>query len=149
MSQLVANCPRCGSIKMTFDLKSSCRVAIEYDWKRYYEAFCVCRHCDKSTVFRLSTTGIPENNYIDQAVGISRVDGSANAYLRVEGFISMKDTVKAEPPAHLPKNIADVFREGATCLSVECFNAAGTMFRLCVDLAIVAKRGSRWIDIQN
>ncbi len=77
MSELVANCPRCGSVKMTFDLKSSCHVATEYGWKRYYEAFCVCRHCDKSTVFRLSSAGIPENEYIDKVGGISRVDGSA------------------------------------------------------------------------
>jgi len=35
----------------------------------------------------------------------------------------------------VPPNIANVFREAATCLTVECWNAAGTMFRLCVDLA--------------
>jgi hypothetical protein len=35
---------------------------------------------------------------------------------------------------HVPKDIADVFVEAATCLSVECWNAAGAMFRLCVDL---------------
>jgi Domain of unknown function (DUF4145) len=35
----------------------------------------------------------------------------------------------------VPDNIARVFREGATCLSVECWNAAGTMFRVCIDLA--------------
>src|SRR5205807_66538 len=39
------------------------------------------------------------------------------------------------PPEHVPDPIAKVFREGATCLNVECWNAAGTMFRVCVDLA--------------
>jgi hypothetical protein len=36
---------------------------------------------------------------------------------------------------HLPANIENAFSEGAGCLSIECFNAAATMFRLCVDLA--------------
>ena len=34
-----------------------------------------------------------------------------------------------------PPEITAVFNEGATCLAVQCWNAAGTMFRLCVDLA--------------
>ena len=53
----------------------------------------------------------------------------------VKGHISLKDTATVEPPEFLPKNIEPVFREGATCLAVGCYNAAGTMFRLCVDLA--------------
>ena len=34
----------------------------------------------------------------------------------------------------MPDEINSVFREGATCLKVDCWNAAGTMFRLCIDL---------------
>src|SRR5262249_16976481 len=36
---------------------------------------------------------------------------------------------------HVTPNVAATFREVATCLRVECWNAAGTMFRPCVDLA--------------
>jgi len=57
-----------------------------------------------------------------------------NDFFDVEGFVSTKDRVANEPPEHCPENIATVFREGATCASVACFNAAATMFRLCVDL---------------
>jgi hypothetical protein len=135
MSELVANCPRCGSIKMTFDVKIGHYVYSEYGWLRHYEVFCVCRHCDRSIVFRLESKSIPLNEQIDAAGALSRLEGSLNAYLDVEGFISLKDTARSDPPEYLPKNIANAFREGATCLAVECFNAAGTMFRLCVDLA--------------
>jgi hypothetical protein len=38
----------------------------------------------------------------------------------------------------LPANIEAVFNEAARCFAVGCFNAAGTMFRLCVDLATKA-----------
>ena len=48
--------------------------------------------------------------------------------------MSLKDNSTIEPPEHIPEQIEAVFREGATCLAVQCFNAAGTMFRLCIDL---------------
>ena len=38
-------------------------------------------------------------------------------------------------PEYVTEGIAAVFEEGATCLTVGCFNAAGTMFRLCIDLS--------------
>ena len=40
-----------------------------------------------------------------------------------------------QPPEHLPEKIATAFNERATCLAVGCYNAAATMFRLCIDLA--------------
>jgi len=49
--------------------------------------------------------------------------------------VSLKDTGTTQPPGHIPENIERVFKEGATCMAVNCFNAAGTMFRLCIDLA--------------
>ena len=35
----------------------------------------------------------------------------------------------------MPANVEAAFKEGAACLSIQCYNAAGTMFRLCLDLA--------------
>jgi hypothetical protein len=68
-------------------------------------------------------------------VGLLKVDGALNKYVTVKGHISLKDGVSVEPPEFLPKDIESVFSEGATCVAVGCYNAAGTMFRLCVDLA--------------
>ena len=51
------------------------------------------------------------------------------------GYVSIKDVAAEVPPEHLPSNIDSVFREAVTCKSVGCFNAAATMFRLCLDLA--------------
>ena len=58
-----------------------------------------------------------------------------NKYADVRGFVSYKDKATVTPPQFLPADIEAVFLEGATCLAVGCFNAAGSMFRLCVDLA--------------
>ena len=59
--------------------------------------------------------------------------------MNIEGFINLKDIVTESAPDHLPLDIKNAFQEGATCLAVNCYNAAGTMFRLCLDLATRSK----------
>jgi hypothetical protein len=61
--------------------------------------------------------------------------GALNSYVRVERYISLADQAKEAPPEHVPERIAAAFDEGARCLAIGCFNAAGTMFRLCLDFA--------------
>jgi hypothetical protein len=63
------------------------------------------------------------------------VRDSLNNYFRVSGFINLKDLASVQPPDHVPPDITGAFREGATCMAVECWNAAGAMFRTCIDLA--------------
>ena len=134
MSDLVADCPRCGATKITFDLYADVVVGRRYDWQRWYEAFCVCRHCGKGTIFVLAQRGIDEQKLIKK-VGLPKVPGAVNDLVTVDRFITAHDKPTISPPEHLPENILAAFNEGAICLSVNCFNAAGTMFRLCVDHA--------------
>lgn len=93
----------------------------------------MCRHCSKTTTFLLVDKGVQEAAAIKK-YGVDKV-GSLNNFVRIEGHVSIKDMAGVEPPEHLPPEIEAVFREGATCLAVGCFNAAGTMFRLSIDLA--------------
>ncbi len=134
MPDLVADCPRCGSRKITFDLTDAKIIAVHYSWQNWYETFCVCRHCGHATIFVLSESVNSDHAYVHK-VGILNLKEAVNNYLDVERFVSVKDEVTAAPPEHIPKDIEDVFREGTTCLAVGCYNAAGTMFRLCIDLA--------------
>jgi hypothetical protein len=134
MSELVANCPRCNSAKMTFDVKSVLHIGTKYGWQLWYEAFSICRHCDRSTVFILTSSSVDASHEL-QRHGLTQISGAVNNYVNIEGFINLKDTSAVKPPEHLPKNIEESFKEGATCLATECFNAAATMFRLCIDLA--------------
>jgi len=133
MAELVANCPRCGSRHITFDVKAAMPYRQEYGWQYWYEAFCICRHCGRSSIFILSESVDGNYKYVHE-VGLLKVDGALNNYVEVKGHISLKDQATATPPDYIPTNIESVFREGATCLAVGCYNAAGTMFRLCVDL---------------
>lgn len=134
MSQIVSNCPRCGSQHITFDVLAAIPIARRYNWQTVYEVFGRCRHCHRSTVLTVSERGIDESEYIEEN-GLVKPERSINDLVKVEGFVSLKDHAREHPPDHLPEDIRSVFLESATCLAVGCFNAAGTMFRLCVDLA--------------
>lgn len=134
MAELVANCPRCGATKITFDLLQSTVVGHQYNWQNWHEAFCVCRHCHRSTVFVLADEGVAAAELVEKK-GLSSLNGSVNALVRVQSYISAKDKSPVDPPEHLPEDIHAVFVEGSVCLAVDCSNAAGTMFRLCIDKA--------------
>jgi hypothetical protein len=129
MAELVANCPRCRTRSITFDVKVLNFLHKDaHSGNKYYEAFGVCRQCSKGTTFVIYGEELEEP--------IERLKGQAlNKYVKVHSFVNIKDQATVAPPEHVPSDIAKVFREAATCLSVECWNAAGTMFRLCVDLA--------------
>jgi hypothetical protein len=136
MAEILTDCPRCGAGKATFDVLGSNSLPKKpgSDWQERYEAFSACRHCFRSTVFLLtlkeySAKGIFVND------GLTKHGGSLNHLFDVNGYLSLKDEVGVAPPEHLSPELDAAFREGASCLAIKCFNAAGTMFRLCVDFA--------------
>jgi hypothetical protein len=111
---------------------SSLLTETRYSWQRIYEAFCVCRHCQKSVVFILAE----KTNR--NSVPLGQVTESVNLYYNVEDYVSLKDYNSIRPPEHLPPLIQSAFVEGAVCVSVNCYNAGATMFRLCIDHATKA-----------
>lgn len=148
MSEIVADCPRCSATKITFDLNASTVVNTRHNWQDWHEAFCVCRHCGKGTIFLLSDKGIPEGKIVTK-LSLPKVPGTANDFVSIEGYITEKDRPSVSPPDHLPEDILAVFNEGATCAAASCFNAAGTMFRLCVDIATTSLVPSEDVDGLN
>ncbi len=104
------------------------------DWSKQDEAFAICRRCKLSSVFVLQISNYNAKDLVAREDFWS-VPSSLNDLFSVLGFISLKDVASVAPPEHLPQEIDSSFREGATCLAVGCYNAASTMFRLCLDLA--------------
>jgi hypothetical protein len=133
MAEIVTDCPRCQARSITFDIAQAHITGQEYGWQYWYEAFCICRHCRRSTIFVLSESVNGNYKHVHEK-GLLNLTGAVNRYVDVEGFINLKDIAARQPPEHLPENIEQIFREGATCFAVGCYNAAGTMFRLCVDV---------------
>jgi len=135
MAELVYQCPRCRADKVTFDVRSGTSVALHFGWQNDIEAFCICRHCGKSTVVAMRERHRDTFQNINNQGGLGAFKHNINDMFYVDGYLSLKDNTSVSPPDHLPDDIQSVFKEGATCMAVGCFNAAGTMFRLCLDLA--------------
>ena len=135
MPELVANCPRCGSKHITFDVQAVNLVSIRYGWQHIFEAFGVCRHCNSSTTFVIEEKSQHHDIDLFQKVSPLKMTDSLNNYFSVVRFISLIDHATITAPEYIPEEIVKVFNEGATCITVECWNAAGSMFRACIDLA--------------
>lgn len=135
MSTIVRDCPRCHSSKVTHDVRAQQYLAVEYGWLKYFEAYCVCRACNNGTIFVIGM-----NNFSKQATyyddnAIVAYKGDLTADFKDSGYISLKDELSIQSPKDLPAAISKAFEEAATCLAVKAYNAAGTMFRQCLDLA--------------
>jgi len=132
MSLLIADCPRCGTKEITFDLKSQILLHKRSEWVQCLEIFCQCRACFKSTVFLVSQREYDYTKIIDD--GLSNCKIAVNKIVKVERYIGLQDNNAEKPPEFLPENICKIFNEGSACMSIGCYNAAATMFRLCLDL---------------
>jgi hypothetical protein len=151
MSELVADCPRCGSKRITFELTQANSLGKKGSWQRWYEGFCICRNCSQSTVFVLAQN--QPSQFHDEVCknNLIKSDITLNQFFTVERFISLVDLTTMDPPEHLPQEIDAIYREGLKCHSIGCHNAAGCMFRLCIDLVtkkILPKEGEDGFDPQ-
>jgi len=147
MSELVADCPRCGANHITFDVTESNWIEEKWGWQQAFETFSICRRCHRSTVFFITQSAA--GAYDKRMSAVKDLKPSVNDYFKVIGHVSLKNEATEEPPEHLPANIDAAFREGATCMAVKCYNAAGTMFRLCLDFATKARMPAEQIEGLN
>lgn len=136
MAMLVENCPRCGAQKIAFDVRgANCCGTYETfsgDNLPEYEVYCVCRECKKTTIYICDS--------LDRGRDLSSINWGMALFkltdiAKVKRPISPADLDAGEPPEFLPQHIHEAFVEGSKCLAIGCYNAAGTMFRLCLDYA--------------
>ncbi|WP_289296499.1 DUF4145 domain-containing protein [uncultured Reyranella sp.] len=138
MSILVTDCPRCGAKKITFDVHFGNALPTEYEWEDRFEAASVCRACSKMTVFIIETsTGVDWSHLkgLLSRLSIADIEEPLNDWFLLLGHVSLKDAAAEPPPEFVPPDIGAAFKEATTSLKVRCWNAAGAMFRLSIDLA--------------
>ncbi len=142
MPLLVADCPRCGASEITFDVTAQVFRDQQYGWRNSHEVFSICRHCKRPTIFVvfLSLGGRERSRVLSESISrapnnIMGITGSLNEVFAVDRYISLRDEAPMSPPEHLTDEIKKAFEEGAACYAIGCYNAAGTMFRLCLDHA--------------
>ena len=149
VSQLVTDCPRCGAAHTTFDVRSSHVFFRQQNQRSGSEAFSICRNCRRATIFHLVQKGVGTAHDNMAAGGLDQVVGSVLVFTDLVGHISVAHQAAFEPPEHLPAHIDAAFREASTAASVSCFNAAGAMYRLCVDHATKALRPTENVEGLN
>lgn len=118
-----ADCPRCGQLNTTFDLKSYVEVPGVYG---DFEVFAACRACREPSIARLRSIGM--TSFADLAGKFVN-----SQYMLVEFVFVASGAAKC--PDHVPEHLKTIFDEAAKCLAIGCFSAAGTMFRKAIDVA--------------
>ena len=142
MATFVAECPRCKATNSTFDTRgASAREAITAEIT-LYEVLGQCRSCDKAWIFVMNCKSDDLQRALHRSGGIDASGVGLDKFVRFLGPLTAADIKAGEPPEHLPDNINDTFIEGSKCLVINCHNAAGVMFRRCVDLMIKDKHPS-------
>jgi hypothetical protein len=134
MSELVTNCPRCNSNKITFDVRDALPTTIEHGWLQRFEAFSVCRNCHRSTVFILAQKEYAEADFIKKNGPIAFGD-SLNNHFNIVGFVNLTDRARVPAPEFTIEEVARAFDEAAACMGAGAWNGAAAMLRLSIDLA--------------
>lgn len=137
---LVADCPRCPARKITFDVTAHVFLRRNYNWQTWHEMFCICRSCHRPSIFVLALNVDGYRTKAGEAVSndagkVLSLGITLNDIFDIEGFISLKDREASKAPEHTPPDVAACFDEAAKCRAIRCYNAAGTMFRLALDIA--------------
>ncbi|MEP9892194.1 DUF4145 domain-containing protein [Klebsiella sp. GG_Kp171] len=137
MGSMADDCPRCGARKIRFDVNGFNFIKTHRlptgRLFHQYEIYCVCAECTKTSIFNcytLTAKQLEEHN-INWERGVYNLKD----YVQVNGPLSPADLKCGEPPEFLPVVINERYKEGLKCLSIGCYNAAATMFRLCLDYA--------------
>ena len=132
MPTLVADCPRCGVKKHTFDIGGVNYTLSDDTLGLVAEAFSTCRACSKGTIFVVNDKG-PNHFVENQQVG--SMQGNINDACLIQSYINIIDFHTIDPPKYLPADVQKAFSEGATAYAVNCWNASACMFRASIDIA--------------
>lgn len=140
MHTITHDCPRCGAKQMTFDVKGDQQqISKSYDRRSrpaVFEIFSICRRCKQGTIFVITShLDLFQRQTEHKSLLNNYKPTSLETDWRVKAFINVANFNKKDSPEHLEGPLADAFDEAIKCLAVGCYNASGTMFRLCLDLA--------------
>lgn len=142
MGTFVFDCPNCSAKNSTFDVNGFMPTETHPDAIFWY-LFSTCRSCKisisinadltPSTIHSLYVSYTTNQNSKIKAIGSMLSDQGDISLWFVNFKYSPILPSSEHSPEHLPSDIEAIFKEGANCFSIGCFNAAGAMFRLCLD----------------
>jgi Domain of unknown function (DUF4145) len=120
---------------MTFDVASDVFTGSRYDWQSHHEASVICRRCRLPSIIKVELVSIDLKGRFQKDNALKEILGDLEPGFRSTRFVDVSEVKGAKTPADLPPDVETAFSEAARCLAIGCFNAAGAMFRLSLDLA--------------
>lgn len=123
--ELQADCPRCGTQRITFDVLQDSFVPGD-DWSSIL--FCRCRSCFSSVNFEVT---------YNRKETLSALQGSGFFLNALFNSVVLQKPTFANTcrcPEYTPDHIERAFNEATLCLSVGAWNGSGALFRKTVDL---------------
>lgn len=135
MATIVADCPRCDAQKMTCDVIADVCVGADFGWAHKYEITGLCRRCHRPSLFKVKLHNYDLRAQFGKNGQVTGIREDIAFAFKLIGNVSIADLAYSSAPQSLPTNIQAAFEEGTRCLAIGCYNAAGGMFRLCLDLA--------------
>lgn len=142
MSTFVFDCPSCSAQNSTFDVTGASTKPIAPQFA-YWALLSTCRACKQSCCIEthlISTTfDHIKINYVSMETRIKAVRSILNSENDLsdnfKNFVYKPILPNSEqPPEYLPTEVEEKFKEAAKCLAIGCYNSAGAMFRLCLDI---------------
>ena len=143
---VVMDCPRCGVLNTTMEVSGYTPTKRTGIW----EFLGLCRSCLNASCVQGEL--VPLQQWVIDADKFNSstkdayayIIGKAKDYLKTErvNLLTIFKNMEFHPvlknihpsPEHLPSQIQELFEEASKCLSIGCYNAAGAMFRLCLDI---------------
>lgn len=141
MSTFVFDCPNCAAKNSTFDVEGFSPQPIFPQFLKW-SLFSVCRSCKVSCNISTVLDGKVASHLQSTHRNIPAIQGAINKHLQSDEGVSFFNSFTYSPilpntvvsPEYIPAEIEAIFNEAAKCLSIGCYNAAGAMFRLCLDI---------------
>lgn len=149
LAHYVGNCSRCGTRQVTFDVRSNVIVGERHGWAEVVEIFIVCRACRTSSVLEAERADFTVPVEFGKNDGLANSEKLLNPYLRAVRLVTAKDRFVDKPPEHVAEDIVPIVAEANACLSIECWNAAASMYRLALDSVTKARLPSEHRDDLN
>lgn len=124
---LILDCARCGERRMTHDILAHSSRYDSAKSETFWEFFVRCRSCAWCSIWDIAAMSNMPNP--DKLVGQNY---ALNAQVVIMG-VSRARASAIRVPQHTPPSLGKIFEEGAECLAIGCWNAAGAMFRKILD----------------
>lgn len=132
MALIRGNCPRCDTIGVTFEVLDLVETAHDAATNSDNEAFLICRNCRKTTSAQISIKDKSISSYRRE---VKSYEQFFDDMISIASFVSLQKNVSRSTPDGLPDHIRGRFGEALICMEYDCYNAAASTFRTCIDLA--------------